>query len=396
MWYILFEGVIISSILMLVYLLLRKYLSAQLNRLSLILVLFLPILLIYLKHFTTSIELSVYKLSVFETKQVLHYLTPLEQQKYFDFSMLQIMVVISTFLLLRLCWKFFKLWQLQHKSKIVQNENKIKVYQIENIECFSFFNSIYINSNFSDSEKQLIIDHEKIHVQLKHSYDLIFAEILKAICWFNPIYYLAKKELILVHENQVDEIMYKNHKVEYIEFLLCYSLRSESNNYLLTNQFFNSKMLIKRINFMKTQSKRINSLLVIIPIIGLGLFLVSMTYTSKLIPNMMTSSEFTKVEDSLDKSPEFNGGEEALIKFLVDNIKYPTEAKEKKIEGLVYVEFIVTKTGKIKDVAIKKGAHDLLNEEALRVISLMPDWIPGEKDGKAVNASMILPIRFKL
>lgn len=102
------------------------------------------------------------------------------------------------------------------------------------------------------------------------------------------------------------------------------------------------------------------------------------------------------VYDMPEQMPEFPGGADALEQFINDNIKYPPEAKEKRIQGKVYVQFIVEKDGTLSEIKIRRGAHELLNEEALRVIKLMPDWKPGSMRGKKVRVRYTIPITFAL
>ena len=94
--------------------------------------------------------------------------------------------------------------------------------------------------------------------------------------------------------------------------------------------------------------------------------------------------------------PEFPGGMDALIKYLSENIKYPEAAKSDNIQGTTYIEFTVSKSGKIKNVTVKKGSNDLLDAEAVRVVKSMPDWTPGTKEGKKAEFVQVLPIRFAL
>tara|TARA_R100000951_G_scaffold105878_1_gene99971 strand:+ start:132 stop:767 length:636 start_codon:yes stop_codon:yes gene_type:complete len=100
--------------------------------------------------------------------------------------------------------------------------------------------------------------------------------------------------------------------------------------------------------------------------------------------------------DVVEESPEFVGGLGKLYEYLGNNIKYPEQAKDFSIQGKVFVQFVVWKDGTIKDVKVVKGAHKLLNKEALRVINNMPKWKPGEQRGKKVNARFTLPIKFRI
>lgn len=87
---------------------------------------------------------------------------------------------------------------------------------------------------------------------------------------------------------------------------------------------------------------------------------------------------------------------EALTKYLVSNIRYPEDAVKTKTTGKVIVSFVVTREGKVTKTAIKRGVSKELDAEALRVVSSMPNWIPGEKDGKKIDAEMVLPVAFAL
>ncbi|NIG57328.1 M56 family metallopeptidase [Chitinophaga sp. Cy-1792] len=95
--------------------------------------------------------------------------------------------------------------------------------------------------------------------------------------------------------------------------------------------------------------------------------------------------------------PSFPGGDEALNKYMAQNIKYPKEAIEKKISGTVFLQFVVDAQGKVKDiksVGNKKGGG--LEEEAIRMVKAMPAWIPGKHEGKNVAVQFNLPVRFSL
>jgi TonB family protein len=94
--------------------------------------------------------------------------------------------------------------------------------------------------------------------------------------------------------------------------------------------------------------------------------------------------------------PEFNGGQEALLKYLQENIFYPIDAKENGFQGKVYVQFIVFKDGHLSDFKILKGVYPSIDQEALRAVRKMPNWIPGQDKGKTVNVKVVIPVVFKL
>lgn len=98
----------------------------------------------------------------------------------------------------------------------------------------------------------------------------------------------------------------------------------------------------------------------------------------------------------VEEAPEFPGGTKALMQFLARNIKYPEDAEKNKTEGRVIVQFIVGKDGKISEETVVRSVSPSLDAEALRIIRLMPAWIPGKQRGKAVDIKFTLPITFRL
>ncbi|MDE5424365.1 energy transducer TonB [Ancylomarina sp. DW003] len=101
---------------------------------------------------------------------------------------------------------------------------------------------------------------------------------------------------------------------------------------------------------------------------------------------------FVLVEDM----PEFPGGNEALLKYLAAKLDYPEQAKNNKVEGKVYVSFIIDLDGSIVNIKIVRGVNADLGAEAIRVIKAMPKWIPGKQRGKSVRVNYVLPIIFSL
>ena len=103
-----------------------------------------------------------------------------------------------------------------------------------------------------------------------------------------------------------------------------------------------------------------------------------------------------QVFDVVEKMPEYPGGSAALFEYLNGNVKYPADAKKQKIEGRVLVTFVVNTDGSITDIEVVKKAFPSLDTEAVRVISGMPKWIPGEQKGKKVRVKYTVPLNFRL
>ena len=98
-----------------------------------------------------------------------------------------------------------------------------------------------------------------------------------------------------------------------------------------------------------------------------------------------------------EQMPEFPGGMGELMKYLGENIQYPSKAKDNQWEGVALCQFIVEKDGSIKDAKIlQSSGYPLLDTEALRVILNMPKWTAGMQNGDSVRVQFALPISFKL
>ena len=98
----------------------------------------------------------------------------------------------------------------------------------------------------------------------------------------------------------------------------------------------------------------------------------------------------------VEQMPEFPGGDKEFHQFIADNVKYPAEAKEKGIRGIVYVNFIVEPDGSISDIRVLRGIGGGCDEEAVRVVEYMPKFKPGIQNGEAVRVSYTVPVIFRL
>lgn len=108
--------------------------------------------------------------------------------------------------------------------------------------------------------------------------------------------------------------------------------------------------------------------------------------------NITKDTAFSFVE----QMPEFPDGQAALQKFLKDNLKYPNIAKDSGIEGKVLVQFVVTKEGKLEKISVVRGIGSGCDEEAMRLILIMPRWKPAKNNNLPVSFRYTLPITFKL
>jgi periplasmic protein TonB len=114
------------------------------------------------------------------------------------------------------------------------------------------------------------------------------------------------------------------------------------------------------------------------------------------MPVAVETEEKDKIFLSVEQSPEFAGGMNALLKFLQKNLHYPTPAVNANVMGKVYMQFVVGQDGNISKVDVLKGIGFGCDEEAQRVVKLMPKWSPGRQSGRAVAVKFTLPISFQL
>ena len=103
-----------------------------------------------------------------------------------------------------------------------------------------------------------------------------------------------------------------------------------------------------------------------------------------------------QVFDVVEKMPEYPGGQAALFEYLQKNVKYPADAEKKKVAGRVLVTFVVNTDGSITDIEVVRKTFPSLDAEAVRVISGMPRWKPGEQKGQKVRVKYTVPLTFRL
>lgn len=104
----------------------------------------------------------------------------------------------------------------------------------------------------------------------------------------------------------------------------------------------------------------------------------------------------TEILTIVDKMPQYATGELGLSNFISQTLRYPAQARQEGIQGRILCTFVVASDGSVSNIEVVEGANQALNDEAVRVLSLMPNWIPGENNGEKVNVRCLLPIDFVL
>lgn len=375
------------------YSLIRNLLAFNFRRFVL---LFIPILAVathflkqYLMFTDHLVTIPVIELAPVEVANV-HQESLASNMGWIEWYGLGLGLMISFFL-----YKIIKVLILFKGARKLPDHN-IYLISSEKKSSFSFFNRVHLTAGMNDFEKDVVLEHEIHHVRKLHSLDILIMEIYHSLFWFNPLFFWVKKELVQVHEFEVDQVMYARHKTSYLEVLLAHTLGSNSAQVLLTSQFFNKLSLTKRFQTMKTNRKNKNTFFLLIPALAGLMALVSWTDHEKVTDAPIETGINDSVYATVDKQPEFVGGNEALVDYMSQNVHYPKEAEKQGIEGKVFIQFVVDADGSVRNAEVLKGAHDLLDAEALRVVKSMPKWVPGEQNGQKVKVKMTLPIVFKL
>lgn len=141
-----------------------------------------------------------------------------------------------------------------------------------------------------------------------------------------------------------------------------------------------------------------NQLLRAIPIAFALVWFVVDSWASAPTAQPLPNEAYTNTEDSVylvvDQMPEFQGGRKGLATFIQQNLKYPEAVPKDQARGKVYVKFIVDVTGKVRDISLVRRGNQLFDNEALRIVRMMPSWKPGVHKGQPVNVTQIVTISF--
>ncbi|MEX2569356.1 MAG: TonB family protein [Cyclobacteriaceae bacterium] len=303
---------------------------------------------------------------------------------------------------------FMGLKDLHHKTnisgKILKGDFTIHVHPT--FEPASFFRNIFLPDYDKNSQDhQLIIAHEAAHGQYFHSIDVLLFQLAKIIIWFYPLLNTLEGALTTVHEYQVDQKMTQKHPKDNYASLLLKLLRPVAASKAIIHHFnqFQIKKRLMMMNRPKSQWLALSRYVLAFLLFGM-LFVSYSCEFQQEEPNLNQEEnedisgriDRAEVFDVVEEMPTPKDGLEGWNKYLSENLVYPASAKEKEVEGTVYLTFTVTKTGDLGDVEILRGIGAGADEAAMEVIRKSPKWNPGYQRGQAVNVKMRLPIRFKL
>ena len=153
------------------------------------------------------------------------------------------------------CWKLYKITRLKF-SGIKDDFQGFKLIILPKTNtAFSFFNTIFLGENISEESKLSIVEHEKIHIEQKHSLDLLFFEMLRIVFWFNPMVYFFQNRIATLHEFIADaKVISQKNKKQYYQNLLSEVFQTEKISFI--NTFFNQSLIKKRISMLQKSKSR--------------------------------------------------------------------------------------------------------------------------------------------
>ena len=324
------------------------------------------------------------------------------------------------FFLLRNLWSLGRLVLLLRAGRFEQVEDylpgagqgmKLVVHEHQ-IAPFSWMRFIVISRKDLEENGREILIHERAHIRLGHSWDVLLADLCCFVQWFNPAAWLLKRELQSVHEYEADEaVLHEGVNAKEYQLLLIKKAVG-TRLYSMANSL-NHSSLKKRITMMMKEKSNPWARMkyaYVLPLAALTMTAfarpevsqvtheISSAKVTNLVENLQTSRAEIAPKDSIyavvDVMPEFPGGMQAMMEFLKNNLRYPEELKAKGTQGNVVVQFVVDKEGSLTDVQVLRSVHPQMDAEAIRVVKAMPRWKPGMQDGKAVAVKYTVPVIF--
>ncbi|PBJ13090.1 M56 family metallopeptidase [Flavobacterium sp. ACN6] len=342
----------------------------------------------FLSTKTQMIELD--EIMIITNKTVLDKVNYTEILTYF---LSVIYIVITAILIVRLIRNIYSFTIRKKRSKIEFINGQKIVLTKESVLPHSFWNTIFINQeDFNNGKIQPeLIAHEKAHLQQRHTLDILFVEVLQIVFWFNPLFVLFEKEIKLNHEFLADEAVnkqfgeiknYQNLLLDFASHKSTVSLASNIN-YLITK---------KRLLMM---TKRESPIKIALKVFSVGMLYVLLLFvfsTETVAQEVIKNDDFKKLTE-VSVKPDYPGGIVEFYKFVGQNYKLPAEVSKQKLNGKVYLQFMIEEDGSLTNIEILRDKLGYgAGEEAVRVLKLSPKWIPASDQGKPVRVMYSLPI----
>lgn len=303
-----------------------------------------------------------------------------------------------------------KMLTLTRNGTIMEADGCRLVLLDEEIPSFSWRRCV-VMSRKDWQETPVIFTHEKMHIKCRHSRDLLLFLPLQMLFWWNPLVWITRDELRLLHEFEADEGVIRQGVDAAQYHLLLVRKAVGEQRFILASGFQHAK-LKDRISMMvkpSSSSWMRLSYLALIPILAALMVACNPSRQGNLResaaidesvtlettdPGVLPSVPYQLVE----VKPTFRGGDaNEFSKWVNMNLHYPKSAIDSQIEGRIMLSFSVDTDGSVTDVCLLRGIHPYLDGEALRVLNSCTErWAPGLQDGKPVKVSYVFPIIFKL
>ncbi len=276
--------------------------------------------------------------------------------------------------LLLFCFKLYKIIKLRQSG----NKTKVSGHTIVSLPgtntAFSFFNTIFLGTRLSETQKTNILLHEKIHVSQYHSLDLILFEILRIIFWFNPLVYIYQSRMAILQEYIADaKAVSKTNKKEYYQDLLSQIFQTDKISFI--NTFFNHSLIKNRIVMLsKSKSKKIFQLkyLLLLPVVCSMLIYTSCSQDARAQNSISNSSKseviksIENLKDAIAKQGNMTDKEEKELKTLL-MLTSPNGLKDPFFNDVV--EYAEIPYGVIEKVPVYPGCEGLSQEETKKCFS---------------------------
>ena len=287
-----------------------------------------------------------------------------------------------------------KMRRLIRKGEHTKRDGFRLVLLEENIPSFSWGRTVVISLK-DLKENPAIFTHELMHVKCRHSLDLIFFLPIQLLFWWNPLVWIAREELRLLHEYEADERVIQN-GIEATQYQLLLVRKAVGEHRFSMASGFQHAKLKSRIDMMlkPASSRWIRwSYLAILPVLAAFMLACNPAMESDEIEPDPELIPFRLAE----RKPAFDGGDaNEFSKWVNSRLVYPKTAKSEGIQGRVTLQFTVGTDGVVRDVVVLKGVRKDLDAEALRVVSASPKWEPGMQHGRTVPVTYVFPVIFQL
>lgn len=329
---------------------------------------------------TFSFELASVHLSPKEAKQTGFNWTSALQAIYITgvlFSLLAMLVQTK------------KILALKMRSTPLGN-NCFEIHPSDKQSAFNFFGWIFIPTNSAVDLKTTMLIHEEAHRRKYHSAEKLLMGLLQALFWFNPGLYLLNNTLNVLQEAQADYLsLQKINQTKYVQALLSSAMGStERLSFGLS--FSQHTNLKTRIKMMYQKPKRR------VALAAMSISCICLLVVSACENAQAGDEKSSRIETRQSEKPaEYPGGNEAMMKYIMNNLGYPKLEDGEEVEGKVFVKFTITETGDVENVTVLRGIHPVFDEAARKVVASFPKWSPATKDGSPVNSELTLPIMFQ-